>query len=518
MFEKMAGGARMLGRAVALVILFCAGPSWAEQVYFGNLHAHTSYSDGSGSPDEAFRQAKRAGLDFMAITEHNHDKGDGTGDRRDGKLIAKTPSLYSGGSKALAKAAQLNTRDGSFVALFGQEFSTISSGNHVNIFDVPLVIEIPNGDFAGLLTWIGIHPDSTGRPALLQFNHPRSPSRSSKDYGRDDFATEREWVEKMDPHVELIEVLNAPALKDGTGFRAHASEADYFRYLNLGFHVAPSVGHDNHYRNWGLSTDARVAVIANSLTKADVMSALRERHAYATEDKNLAVIFRANGALSGDITSPPTIGSELQLTLTLRDTDEPAARYRIDVFQDEPGADPISAPSESFEVSGDSSVPYVLDGVRFAGPGQFVLLRITQFSDEEHADDDRTWTAPVWFEFAAGPTSSPGPPSVRIVSIVPDPVGDDFAEEQITLRNSGTTPIRLTGWQVRDLADRRWSLDSGGELPPGAELTLKRNGQAMSMNNSGDQIELLDPTGTSVQVFKYDQARVGEVIPYDGIH
>ncbi len=452
----------------------------------------------------------------MAITEHNHAKGDGSGDRRDGKLIAKNPSLYSGGSKALTSAAQLNTRDDAFVALFGQEYSTISSGNHVNVFDVPSVIEVPNGDFAGLLAWVEAHPDSTGRSALVQFNHPRSPSRSSNDYGRDDFATEREWVEKMDPYVELIEVLNAPALKDGTGFRAHPSEADYFRYLNLGFHVAPSVGHDNHYRNWGLSTDARVAVVADRLTKADIMAALRERHAYATEDKNLAVIFRANGALSGDITSPPTIGSELQLTLALRDTDEPAARYRVDVFQDEPGGNPISAPSESFEFNGDSSAPYVLDGVRFAGPGHFVLLRITQFSDEEHGDDDRVWTAPVWFEFASAPPSSPEPPAIRIISIVPDPIGDDFAEEEVTLRNSGTRPIRLTGWQLRDLAERRWSLDSAGELPAGAELTLKRNGQPMSMNNSGDQIELLDPTGTSVQVFKYDQARAGELILFNG--
>lgn len=43
-----------------------------DNVYFGNLHAHTVYSDGSGAPDEAFDAAREAGLDFMAITEHSH--------------------------------------------------------------------------------------------------------------------------------------------------------------------------------------------------------------------------------------------------------------------------------------------------------------------------------------------------------------------------------------------------------------------------------------------------------------
>ena len=50
------------------------------------------------------------------------------------------------------------TQDGQFVALYGQEFSSISSGNHVNVFDVPHVIDdnaVPNGDYAALLnTWL----------------------------------------------------------------------------------------------------------------------------------------------------------------------------------------------------------------------------------------------------------------------------------------------------------------------------------------------------------------------------
>ena len=91
---------------------------------------------------------------------------------------------------------------------------------------------------------------------------------------------------------------------------AKAQEKDYLHYLNLGFHLAPSTGQDNHYRTWGTVSDARVAVLADNLTKQEILNALKNRRAYATEDKNLKVIFRANGHLMGSIvgTLPEVVG------------------------------------------------------------------------------------------------------------------------------------------------------------------------------------------------------------------
>lgn len=125
------------------------------------------------------------------------------------------------------------------MALYGQEISTISSGNHINIFDVDSVVTVANGEVKALLDWMALHPSSGGGHAVLQFNHPRGGVGEPKDYGRDEYDLEREWVEALDPHVELIEVLNAPALKDGMGFRSHHYEREYFGYLNLGFHISP---------------------------------------------------------------------------------------------------------------------------------------------------------------------------------------------------------------------------------------------------------------------------------------
>jgi PHP domain-containing protein len=146
-----------------------------DKVFLGSLHSHTSYSDGSGKPREAYKAAREAGLDFFAITEHNHRQCEegATGSRKDGILIGKDHELYSGSdADSLIRSAQDLTEDGRFVALYGQEYSSISKGNHVNVFDVGEVIDdrdVPNGRFDKLVDWLASHEASNGKPAMIQF-------------------------------------------------------------------------------------------------------------------------------------------------------------------------------------------------------------------------------------------------------------------------------------------------------------------------------------------------------------
>lgn len=79
----------------------------------------------------------------------------------------------------------------------------------------------------------------------------------------------------------------------------------------------------------------------------------------------------------------------------------------------------------------------------------------------------------------------------------------DRTSEQATLRNDGEAPINLRGWQIRDKAGRTWSLDGAGELPTGREVVVLRNGQEVVLNDDGDTVELLDPSGLVVQSFDY---------------
>lgn len=124
-------------------------------------------------------------------------------------------------------------RPGECVTIYGQEFSTISRGNHVNVFDVDEVISVENGRFDLLLDWLDANPDGGGAAPLLQFNHPSSGRKAVIDYGRDDFAggSELAWQQAMVPHVSLIEVFNAPALRGGERQRTHERSYIYRLYL-----------------------------------------------------------------------------------------------------------------------------------------------------------------------------------------------------------------------------------------------------------------------------------------------
>ena len=39
--------------------------------YSGVLHIHSTYSDGTGSPDHIAQAANETGLDFLILTDHN---------------------------------------------------------------------------------------------------------------------------------------------------------------------------------------------------------------------------------------------------------------------------------------------------------------------------------------------------------------------------------------------------------------------------------------------------------------
>lgn len=100
-----------------------------------------------------------------------------------------------------------------------------------------------------------------------------------------------------------------------------------------------------------------------------------------------------------------------------------------------------------------------------------------------------------------------------IESLLPDPVGDDARDEEVTLRNQGTTAVSLQGWLLRDESGKVWTLAEGGTLAPGASRTFRRLGMPMSLNNGGDEISLLDPAGAVRDSFRYIGSQPGVRIP-----
>lgn len=119
---------------------------------------------------------------------------------------------------------------------------------------------------------------------------------------------------------------------------------------------------------------------------------------YATEDKNLEIIFTVNDNLCGDRVPAPAIGSTLVIEFTIHDPDEPDASYEVDVF-----ADTIEDPSRaqvigSYILDGNTGLDEVwtIDDVTYDGGTQYFFFRVRQF--QEDGDPQRLWTAPIWFE------------------------------------------------------------------------------------------------------------------------
>jgi hypothetical protein len=103
-----------------------------------------------------------------------------------------------------------------FIAFYGQEFSSISKGNHVNVIDAPAVIDVANGDFRALIEdWLPLHLDTQGQEPLLLLNHP-TLGPDEKEYGIDDFPDTATWLAALDPRAPLINLMNGPSDDPGT--------------------------------------------------------------------------------------------------------------------------------------------------------------------------------------------------------------------------------------------------------------------------------------------------------------
>jgi len=96
---------------------------------FGNFHSHSSFTDGDGTPDELYANAKKAGYDFWDISEHNHDgarmgveKGsERAGAEADVPLLATDPAEW----KQIKASADSATEPGKFQAGVAEEMGVL---------------------------------------------------------------------------------------------------------------------------------------------------------------------------------------------------------------------------------------------------------------------------------------------------------------------------------------------------------------------------------------------------------
>lgn len=111
--------------------------------------------------------------------------------------------------------------------------------------------------------------------------------------------------------------------------------------------------------------------------------------------------------------------------------------------------------------------------------------------------------------FQSKPRSATPAPTVSIVSLLPNPAGEDRDLEDAELRNNSAATVNLTGWFLRDKSGRVWALASLGQIAAGSTATIRRGGMAMSLDNGGDEVELLNNLGAIVDHLTYGATAEG---------
>lgn len=407
-------------------------PTAPLNAYFGNLHSHTAYSDGTGTPREAYDHGRTQGqLDFLAITEHNHRNAGTTGNDPANLNIALDHTLYNGAHPAslMSTAASLNTQFANqFVALYGQEYSTNSEGNHVNVFDIGEVIDedvVPNKRFDLFYPWITTRLDTTGRVPIVQLNHPSS---MNEDYGVLNFGTVEATLTTARPFVRTIQIINGPHSAQTSGNRVNTIKSgSYLKYLDAGFRVAPTADQDNHFLTHGSATDHRTVVLAPGLTKRDILDGIRQRRVYASQDRNLRVQFTIDGHPLGSVVGLAG-NTPIRIEVQLTDPDEPNATYRVSLRRDQVGGE-LEANREFAGSDRTGNGTVVFDQFQHGTADEYFLVQVVQVGSH---GADTAWTAPIWL---VAPNSGTTDDHPQDDGGVPGP-GTPHADEFVWSQNS----------------------------------------------------------------------------------
>jgi len=98
-----------------------------------------------------------------------------------------------------------------------------------------------------------------------------------------------------------------------------------------------------------------------------------------------------------------------------------------------------------------------------------------------------------------------------IKEFLPNPAGKDTDGEYVVLLNNSQESVDLTGWQIKDLSGKTFRL-TGYALSPNEEIKLFYRTTKIALNNNGETLYLIDPSGTQVHELSYSGSAAEERI------
>jgi hypothetical protein len=381
-----------------LLICICslAVPAFSQyNFYFGNIHSHSSYSDGNKDstasgyyyPGDDYRYAKGSyHMDFLGISEHNHYSS------------VNNPGMHVADYAHGLYQADTANNDGSFVCMYGFEWGVISSGGHVVTYGVPGLIGWETGsgawgptnnytiycaksNYANFWPLVNAYPS-----AFCTLAHPQTG-----DYT--DLAGAAAYSSSADSAIAGVAIRSGSAFSTTTDYSDPAPtlyENVYLKTLAKGYHLGPTADQDNHYTTFGRNNRIRTVVLANSLKRDSIMAAYKAMRFYASDDWNAQVTFTVNGNYMG---SNISTNSNSSIYVSVTDPDAGDNIDSIKIYYGSPGSG-INATVLAYN-TGSNTLNFTHTTI--ATNTYYYFARIKQ------VDGDIIWTSPVWVYRSAVP-------------------------------------------------------------------------------------------------------------------
>ena len=355
------------------------------QLYFGQLHGHTQYSDGAGSLDSALSYIKNlpdsANVQFVAFTDHSNyfdPKNDPNVEAAlyDTSLVKDSDANHSWKTYKDTIAQFNKDNAGDMVAIGGFEMTWSGGPGHINTFNTPGIVSRNNKtlnnktDDAGMKAYYALLSQTEGANSISQFNHPGTTFGNFKDFSY--------WNPVIDSRMYMVEVGNGEGQIGAGGY--YPSYEQYIMALDKGWHLAPTNNQDNHQGKWGNANDARDVILTDNFTEEGIYNAIRALRMYATEDKNLELGYTVNGLMMGS--SIKTVPGKLDIEVSVYDPDRTDSIAKVEVVVNSGKVAHVWDDPAEFK-SGTLSVT-------LAPEYSYYFIRVTQ------KDGDLAVTSPVW--------------------------------------------------------------------------------------------------------------------------
>lgn len=306
-------------------------------------------------------------------------------------------------------------RQQTFADLIANPFRRALGLKPAEVVKAPDVVRYNDGDYKAMVAHLDKLTDTTGKPPVIQLNHPRfqadwdtnlPASVRGRDYGVKSFDNIQQWRDQFGKYASQIEIITGQAMNPNPVEAMRTTDLGPINmagYIDKGLHVSPTFGRDDHFNLPG-GRPAGTEVYVAKMNKEGLLDALRERRTTATTStKLLSGRMTVNDRhFMGDILDQHAV-PDLNIKMHISGELHPEAKYKVSLYGDNKiGDGRLAKPVQVQELTGqdliDTKGTVAFDQVNHTIGNKSAYYVEVQRVDPTTSNTDYLWTAPIWVE------------------------------------------------------------------------------------------------------------------------